>query len=666
MDTMRTAAPIVLALAMLAPSAGPAVAQDQPLELSGVASAGYSGSRDETRDGETSTPAIRLGEMELNLDLHTGTYILSPRFITVSADVRFSALRGKTGEEESSRGLNGQTYVVNVLPRSAFPFRLLYSREDAGYSHQQSSIFSSEHRSLRWDWQLRLASLPQVNVTYDSRSDASNTFTNPKQVSSHRGLSIAARDTIFGWEVNGTHDRRASEYEVTGLDTRIATNRFDALRSFSADSQLFFHASQQTMEFDPVAGVDGQEFSFLDVRTEYSKRFGQRFTVRGYQQLFASSVTSRDREPVAATGMFAPLPKSAPGAAGKADLSLGATEGLAGVSGVDANGLFGPLAVDAPDDTNGGVDAVAGDVSTVSSTFGGQASYDLFNSVVVSGGASVSFVDPPAGSVEAIDTLFETQANIAWSKRIGFISTRATASYGVASVRSTLETKRAAPFYAYGAGVTAGSASRVLVWLEGNHVYREDVLQEGGFSSDDAVTGGVEFQLFPSLRLTASAGLSAFDHVASQGRESFRRTMYSVGVEHPRVTFLYSQNSSLGDRDIYTVPFEVRAGALFVLLPVDTLIPDPLQHTRAIFGQALLRLRLVRNLDLEARYVRNESDFVRARDSVGRQFEVLAGYRLGKFTFRAGALMQDIAVEDSPARKRTQYFFRVSRAFRIF
>lgn len=658
---MRSAAPIILALALLAAPARPAAAQDRPLELSGTVSAGYSGSRDATAAADGTTPAIKLGELDLNFDVHTGTYILSPKFITISADVRFSALRGKAGEEESSRGVNGQTYVVNALPRSAFPFRLLYSREEAGYSHQQSSIFSSEHRNLRWDWQLRLRSLPQLTVTYDSRSDSSGTFTNPRQLSSHRGFSVAARDTVLGWDLNGAHDRRSSEYEVTGLDTGLVSTRFDALRSFSAGSQLFFHASQQAMEFDPEGGLDGQEFSFLDVRTEYSRRIGKRLSVRAYQQLYSNSVVSRSVEPAVARGLFAP--KAARGPAAKVDLDPGpAALGLA-----KGNGLFAPVAVVAPGVPGGEEEpAAAGEVSTVSSSFGGQASYDLLDSLVVSGGTSVSFVEPPSGRYEAIDRLFETQANVAWSKRVWLVTARATGTYGVASVRSNFASNRGAPFHAYGAGLSVGNASRVLVWVDANRVYREDVLQDGGFSSDDSASAGVELQPLPSLRLTASAGVSDFEHLATQGLESFRRTIYSIGLEHPRVTFQYSQNTSSGDRDIYSAPFEVRPDTLFLLLPVETLIPDPLQHTRAAFAQALLRLRLVRNLDLEARYVRNESEFVRARDAYGRQYEVLAGYRLGKFTFRGGMLLQEITVEGSPARERTQYFFRVSRAFRIF
>ena len=58
------------------------------------------------------------------------------------------------------------------------------------------------------------------------------------------------------------------------------------------------------------------------------------------------------------------------------------------------------------------------------------------------------------------------------------------------------------------------------------------------------------------------------------------------------------------------------------------------------FDQALARFQLHRDLDLEARYTRDTNEFVQSPDSTGREFEVLAAYRLGKFTFRAGALLQ--------------------------
>ena len=83
---------------------------------------------------------------------------------------------------------------------------------------------------------------------------------------------------------------------MTGLDSGYTSTRLDAQRLFSDDSQLFFYASRQTMDFNPEGDADDQNFSFLDVRTEYARRIDQKLSVRAYQQLYASSVVSQRKK----------------------------------------------------------------------------------------------------------------------------------------------------------------------------------------------------------------------------------------------------------------------------------------------------------------------------------------------------------------------------------
>src|SRR5262249_48982679 len=152
--------------------------------------------------------ASRLRELDLSLDLHTGTFILSPRFIALTADVRLSTLKGHYGDVDNGSNVRGQTYTVNVLRNSAFPFRVLYSRQDSGYSQLHSAIYSSENSEMRMDWRLRLKNLPQLAVTYDSRTNKSGAFDNPNQVTTNHGLSITGQDSVFGWDVHGAIDHR--------------------------------------------------------------------------------------------------------------------------------------------------------------------------------------------------------------------------------------------------------------------------------------------------------------------------------------------------------------------------------------------------------------------------------------------------------------------------
>jgi hypothetical protein len=681
---MRTTASIAVTVLLLTACPLRGAAQEK-LELSGSASAGYSASSDAVDSASGVDPSSGVHELDLGLDLHAGTFVLSPKFITIAADLRLSTLKGQVGDTENSSGVQGQTYVVNVLPNSAYPFRLLYSREDSGYSQRQTSIFSSASREFRWDWRLRVRSLPQVTVTYDSRSNRSGAFTNPNQLSSTKGLSLGVQDSFSGWDVRGAYDRRSSNYAVTNLDTSLTTANVDVYKTFDRNSRLTSHLSRQNMVFEPTAAFAGERFAFLDVRTEYTRNIGKKLSLQLYDQNYASRVARQSPTPAtSATGLFAPVPHARdlsadatasplepelnfgpPAASVAASAAVGSP--LLVASGSGWTGLFAPTAevavAPAPTDLP---DAPPAEIRTRSTTFGGQLSYTLLPAVTVGAGGSISYITPPDESIETATSLYDAQASVAWGQRVKFVSARANAVYGIDSAKSNLGNRARGPFYTLGAGLSVGSPRLALVYVDGNYVHREDVFFANGFSSETDLTAGVETQILPSLRITGTAGLSTFRDLNPEGRGDFRRTNVALGVEQKYATFQVSRNVNVGDRDIFSTPFAVDANRLFFQLPIETLIPDPLQRTRSIFTQAVLRLRLVRDLDLEARYSRNLADFVDAQDSIGTEYQLLAGYRVGKFTFRAGGLRQRLALEDAPSRERTQYFFRVSRAFRIF
>jgi hypothetical protein len=678
----------LLTLIALAVPAGPARAQDRPIELSGNASVGYTSSKDTiTTDPANPLPEGDLTsmfrELDLSLDLHTGTFILSPRFIAITADVRLSTLKGHYGDADNGNNVQGQTYTVSVLRSSAFPFRFLYSREDSGYSQLHSAIYSSENSEMRMDWQLKLRNLPQLAVSYDSRTNKSGAFDNPNQITKNRGITITGQDSVFGWDIHGAFEHRSADYAVTGLGTTLTTMDLDGYKAFSQDSHFTIHGSRQIMDFTPTDNTPAQKFSFLDVRTQYDARITKKLTFQAYNQSYSS--TTEQQTPVVTArpnGLFSPTPELRDMTAG-ASFFEAQPEGtfavpppvLAGTAAAvpaaattavtsEWTGLFTPsvpeaLAPVAP------VTQIS-DTSTRSMTFGGLVSYNLIPTVTIGGGTSVSFIRPPETLFESATRQFDAVANVAWGQRIGFVSARANASYGYGTAVSDLGNRGSAPYYTIGSGLTVGNPQRVLVWVDANRMHRDDIFFDGGYANDTAYTVGFETQLLPSLRVTGMAGYNTYDNLNAEGYDYFNRVTYGFGVEHRLVAFHFSKNVSVGNRDIFSVPFEVTSDRLFFQLPVDTLIPDPLERTRTAFTQAVLRFNLARNLDLEARYTRNESDFVEAEDSHGRQFEVVAGYHLGKFTFRAGALLQRLEVEDSPTRDRVQYFFRVSRAFRIF
>jgi hypothetical protein len=447
---------------------------------------------------------------------------------------------------------------------------------------------------------------------------------------------------------------------------------------FKPDHVLTMHASHQSTDFEATGIVTGQNFSFFDIRSEYSARFSKRLSLQVYHQYFATSTVSEVQIPAdvsaskASRGLFAPAIVSLPIADVAPAVSAGRVDSPGPLSSAAVpggwTGMFRPASAPAnltvPPDATPTVE-----VDVHSSTIGAQLSYVLFPSLSVGGGVSASTITPLEGPViglfEQATRLFDTQANVSWGRRLGLVSARANATYGVSNSRSNLGDTGSAPFYSASGGVSVGNPNRLVVYADANYLYREDVYMTNGFAEEVAYSGGLEAQLLPSLHFTGSAGVSTFDEVSPDGREHYRRTLYAFGLEHRIVTFQFSKTTNDGNRDVFSVPFDTGIGRLFYLLPIDTLVPDPLGRTSSRFTQAVLRFRLVRDLDLEARYINNDSEFVAAQDVAGRQLEVLATYHLGRFTFRAGALLERLAIEAAPVQRRTQYFFRVSRSFRI-
>jgi hypothetical protein len=428
--------------------------------------------------------------------------------------------------------------------------------------------------------------------------------------------------------------------------------------------------------------VTGQSFSFYDVRTEYDARFAKRLSLQLYHQFFSNTTVSQVTvsQPTTAKGLFAPAPQEARAAMTAAPIvdvavaaETGWTDPTAPLTTLSPTGSFTGMFRPASPIADRSItlpSAQSVEVATHSSTFGAQLSYALIPSVTVGGGVSVSAIAPPdgplAGLFEQATRLVDAQASLTWGQRIGIVNARAGGTYGRSSATSTSDQRGSAPFYSASGGLSVGNTNRVLVWADANYLHREDVYMANGYANEKAYSAGIEVQLLQSLHFTGSAGFSNFDEITNDGHEVYRRTLYSLGLEHRIASFQFSQSTNVGDRNVFSVPFDQGIGRLFYLLPVDSLVPDPFGRTWSRFTQGVARFRLVRNLDLEARYIDNDSRFVLAQDISGRQLEVLATYRLGRFTFRAGALLERLSVESAPDHKRTQYFARVSRSFRIF
>ena len=120
---------------------------------------------------------------------------------------------------------------------------------------ETARIFSSTNEVMRFDWQLHLRKLPDLTVSYDKRSDGAGIYENPEQVTRGGGLALTARDTVFGWELNGSYDDRHSTYESTGLSTELNSTRIDARRLFTPDVWVTVHGAFEGIDFASTANT---------------------------------------------------------------------------------------------------------------------------------------------------------------------------------------------------------------------------------------------------------------------------------------------------------------------------------------------------------------------------------------------------------------------------
>ena len=118
-------------------------------------------------------------------------------------------------------------------------------------------------------------------------------------------------------------------------------------------------------------------------------------------------------------------------------------------------------------------------------------------------------------------------------------------------------------------------------------------------------------------------------------------------------------------RDIFLIPISVNRSQIFVALPVNNLVRDPLLDTSSAFTLALVRVRPSRNLDVELRYLNDKLLFVRTNDVFVKHFDLLVTYRIGKIYVTGGAIFYRQMTPGLSSYDRNYYFFRVSRPFKI-
>ncbi|HLG18030.1 MAG TPA: hypothetical protein VJH03_26550 [Blastocatellia bacterium] len=609
-------------LMLIAQCFAPAYSQER-LNLSGVLTMGYSKTQ---QTAQAVNPDVvtenQSREFGIGLDLNLGAYIIDPRFIKVSFESSFLRNKGAFDEFQTRYGITGKNVYVDFLPTSPYPFRFHYINQSSNYLQRPIASAATGRRSLGFNWALRLPKYPKLSVSYDSTS-FDYSFTSGVMAKSHtRTFNAGVSGSYRGWDFTSGYDNQTTTDGRLQLGTYQNLWRLDARKPVSKKSNLYVGTFYQGLRFSSEVTGLRQRLSFFDIHSEFSTQHTNKLSSRfAHQFYYNTSTQETDQQGVRP----------------------------------EAGAVAAP-AVPALRPTR---------TTTQFNVVDGLVAYRVRSEVTVSGTLSTRLTNAPNESTEAATRFFDLGGTITWNRRIAFAETRAAYSQGLEYAGSNMGSSRRTEHHSLAAGLSLGNRKRALVTADFNLSYRPDIFQAGGFFSQKYFNAGVESEALRALRLSASVGKNEVEYLTFNGREHLRRTSYSAGVDHRRFTLVFSRNSNAGLRDVFAIPVPLEPNRIFRVLPVGSLISNPLLNTSAFNTFALLRVRPRRNLDLEARYYQDRALFVTTNNVFVKQWDVIATYKLGKFTFYGGALFYKQTTEGLLSRDRTYYFVRVTRPFKV-
>ena len=598
----------------------PPLSQERRFELTGVISLDYSTTNQTTTPQNDLAPPVtnHARNFGVGLDLHVGTFIIDPRFLKLSFDTGFTTNRGGFDEFSTRQGSKGAGLYIDFLPTSPYPFRFHYTRQNTNFLEQQISSASTGRSSLGFDWFLRKPKLPNVSVNFEDTSYTSKFIASSSFNSKSKTLSLSLSDRLKGWDVNSNFSRQSAVEGITSLKTDLNFLRFDARRQFSQKSNLFVSSFFEKLHFDNPRTRLAQDFSFFDIHTDLSVQQTNKLSFRFAHQLYYSSddqtATPTDGATLNDVAPAIPSPKSV----------------------------------------------------TSFNSAQGQVSYRAWPSLSFTGAASARFINTPKAELESVDRFLDFAAGVTWTKRLGFVETRASVIEGVTQVASDRGEQHTVHFRTYSAGVNMGTLNRALVTAEFNATSRPDTFQIGGFYSQKYFGAAVETSAIRRYYIRASLGQNTIDYLTASGGEHLRTTTYSLTIDDKWFTVLFNHNAHSGVRDVFLVPLTLGATRVFRVLPVDSLVRDPLLDASGIITLAMVRFKPRNGLDVEVRYLKDRALFARTNDVFTQQFDVLARYQVGKITLTSGLIFFGQETEGLFRRDRNYFFVRISRPFTLF
>jgi hypothetical protein len=602
---------ITVPVAVLAVASGVVInAQDPKLGLNGIFDIGSSNSSAVTQVFQHPAVTSNANDLNWGLDLNLRTYILDPRFISLTFEPSIHRGTGST-DSQGNRGSDiGGIFYLDFLKTSYFPFRFHFIDHSLSYEQEHLNSANVARRSLGFDWTLRKPKLPPVFINYDtSRFDYEFTLT-PAAVTRTSSLLAGTQLSYAGWSTTLTFSRQSSTEAFTSVGTSTELVRGTATRKIGFHSQLSTTALYEHLNFSNALGTGGLDLPFWDIRTDLRTRHSEKLSTTFSHQYYR-------------TGGETAVPSAG---AGAARFELGTT-------------AFNELR--------------------------GQVSYRLSSSLTVNGTTDAAFLSAPASTIETAVRTQSFSGGIQWQRRFKFLQTRAGQQLGIEYAASNMGHSRQIPFLTSNAGLSVGEPRRVLISADGTYSDRPDLFEIGGRFTQREATASIETQALTGLRLRASAGINDFEYLTLRGREHFRTRTYSATISRSIFSLTVSRNADISLRNLLQDSLAITPQQLFVTLPIDAVNNAPFSATTGVYTTGAFSVRPRKRFQFDARYLRQRILFTSTPSVLLRQYEAYGTYRLGKFLFTAGILYLGDSTEDEVHSLRRYYYFRISRPFRI-
>ncbi|MBX7172248.1 MAG: hypothetical protein K1X72_14880 [Pyrinomonadaceae bacterium] len=588
------------------------------IELSGAFNFGFNNSKARSESLNSNLSGLNRSETnsrELNfgMDLHLGTYVLDPRFIKLSADLSFARDKGAFDNYDTRNGLGRIGFTLDFLPTSCYPFRFKYIKQDTNFLDRFGEITNSQRKVLGFNWQLHKNNLPHLSVNYDQISYNTKYLASSFFQTDGKTLSVAATDTILGWDLSSNYNFQTTDEVVTEIRTRQNYLQFQGRKNLSKEMDVFIGSFYENLKFDSVLTDTEQKIKLLDFHTDLNYRINKKFDTR-FSQRFNYNHNSLN--------------------------SLGLNSTPNSFAGYETTSYF--------------------------NSFGAQANYRLNSNFSFGTIGNINFIKPTDNKFESATQMFDVGGTFNWNKTFKSFNFNANAMEGIAYAKSNFGTGRNIEFRNFNFGITFGQMDRLLVSGNFNYSYRPDIYQIGGYFSNNNSSISLTTEAIHPFRLHVSIGKDDVSYLTSRGREDLTRNFFSAGLEHRLFSIQVSKNQNDNLRDIFTNSFTIPNDKIFIVLPKDNLIRDPLLRTNGSSSSALFRVQPQKDLTVEVRYIDDKAYFVVTNNIAIKQFDFISYYKLGKFVFSAGYSRQRQLTEGVFLNNRNYFFFRATRLFNIF